>query len=121
MNATSVSWTLALFFGSAILFGVVRKLTEDQGAAVTLLAQLAVLALIIGAIVLVMRRLGDDDDGDGLYEVGQQDGTCTWIGTVSADLLPSLPTVDAPQEAPEQSMLLTAVAGVAAAEHHRGG
>jgi uncharacterized membrane protein YhaH (DUF805 family) len=64
MNTTSVSWTLALFFGSAIVFGLVRKLTEDQGAVVTLLAQLAVLALIIGAIVLVVRRLGDGDDAD---------------------------------------------------------
>ncbi len=59
--------------------------------------------------------------GDGLYEVGQQDTTCTWFGTVSAGLLPSLPSVDAPQEAPEQVTLLTAVQGVQAAEHHRGG
>ena len=59
--------------------------------------------------------------GDGLYEVGKQDTACTWIGTVSASLLPSLPTVDAPQEAPDQTAVLTAVEGVAAAEHHRGG
>lgn len=59
--------------------------------------------------------------GDDLYEVGQQDTTCTWFGTVSAGLLPSLPSVDAPQEAPEQVTLLTAVQGVQAAEHHRGG
>ena len=59
--------------------------------------------------------------GDGLYEVGQQDATCTWFGTVSASLLPSLPSVDAPQEAPDQTALLTAVQGVQAAEHHRGG
>ena len=59
--------------------------------------------------------------GDDLYEVGQQDTTCTWIGTVSASLLPPLPSVDAPQEAPDQTLLLTAVQGVQAAEHHRGG
>jgi hypothetical protein len=64
MNATNVSWTLALFFGSAIAFGAVRKLTEDEGAIVTLLAQLVVLAIIVGAIVLVVRHLGDDDDDD---------------------------------------------------------
>ena len=58
---------------------------------------------------------------DDLYEVGQVDTTCTWIGTVAASLLPSLPSVDAPQEAPEQTALLTAVQGVQAAEHHRGG
>ena len=59
--------------------------------------------------------------GDDLYEVGQQDTTCTWIGTVAASLLPSLPSVDAPTEAPDQTALLTAVQGVHAAEHHRGG
>ena len=61
-NTTRVSWTLALFFGSAIVFGVVRKLTDDQGAGVTLLAQLVALALIIGGIVLVVRHLDDGDD-----------------------------------------------------------
>lgn len=59
--------------------------------------------------------------GDGLYEVGQLGTTCTWLGTVAASLLPSLPAVDAPQEAPDQTALLTAVKGVQAAEHHRGG
>ena len=59
--------------------------------------------------------------GDDLYEVGRQDASCTWLGTVAASLLPVLPTVDAPQEAPEQTALLTAVQGVHAAEHHRGG
>jgi uncharacterized membrane protein YhaH (DUF805 family) len=63
MNATSVSWTLALFFGSAIAFGAIRKLTEGQSWLVTLAAQLAALALIVVAIVLVMRRLGDGDGG----------------------------------------------------------
>jgi hypothetical protein len=61
VNTTSVSWTLALFFGSAIVFAAVRKATEGQGAGVTLLAQLAALAVIIGAIVLVVRHLGDDE------------------------------------------------------------
>jgi hypothetical protein len=64
VNTTSVSWTLALFFGSAIAFGLVRKLTAHQGAVVTLLVQLAVLAVIIAAIVLVVRHLGDGDDGN---------------------------------------------------------
>jgi hypothetical protein len=59
-------------------------------------------------------------DGD-LFEVGKQGSSCTWIGTVAASLLPALPTVDAPQEAPEQAALLTAVQGIEVAEHHRGG
>lgn len=63
MNTTTLSWTLALFFGSAIAFGLVRKLTEDRGMLVTLLAQVVVLGLIVAAIVLVVRHLdsGDED------------------------------------------------------------
>ena len=59
--------------------------------------------------------------GDGLYEVGKVDGGCTWVGTLSADLLPSLPQVDGPQEGPDQLKLLAAVQGVESAETHRGG
>jgi len=64
--STQAAWTLALFFGSAIAFGAVRKLTEDQGALVTLVAQLAVGGLIVLAIVLVVRHLDNDkDEGQG--------------------------------------------------------
>ena len=59
-------------------------------------------------------------EGD-LYEVGKVDGGCTWFGTLSASLLPSLPRVDAAQEAPEQQTVLAAVQGVESAEVHRGG
>ena len=57
----------------------------------------------------------------GLYEVGKQSGGCTWVGSLSADLLPSLPQVDSPQEAPEQEKVLAAAQGVESAETHRGG
>ncbi len=56
-----------------------------------------------------------------LYEIGKQDASCTWLGTVAASLLPPLPSVDSPQEAPEQTQLLTAVQGVESAEDLRGG
>ena len=59
-------------------------------------------------------------EGD-LYEVGKVDDSCTWVGTVSASLLPSLPQVDGPQEAPEQDAVLAAVQGVESAEENRGG
>ena len=59
--------------------------------------------------------------GDDLYEIGKQNSSCTWIGTVSASLLPSLPSVDAPQEAPDQQALLTAVQGIETAQDLRGG
>ena len=63
----------------------------------------------------LLRPAGD------LFEVGKQDESCTWIGSLSADLLPSLPSVDGPQEAPEQEKVLAAVQGVESAETHRGG
>ena len=56
-----------------------------------------------------------------LYEVGKVDSSCTWIGTLSKDLLPELPTVDSPQEGPDQVKLLAAAQGVESAETHRGG
>lgn len=59
-------------------------------------------------------------DGD-LYEVGKVDDGCTWVGTLSSSLLPSLPSVDGPQEAPEQATVLAAVQGVESAEDNRGG
>ena len=59
-------------------------------------------------------------DGD-LYEVGKVDDGCTWVGTLSSSLLPSLPSVDGPQEAPEQGAVLAAVQGVESAQDNRGG
>lgn len=59
-------------------------------------------------------------DGD-VFEVGKLDDGCTWVGTLSASLLPSLPSVDAAQEAPDQAAALAAVQGVESAEENRGG
>jgi hypothetical protein len=61
---------------------------------------------------------------DGLYEVGKvgpSPTACTWIGSVSGDLLPDLPKADGPQQGEDQSRLLAAVQGVESAEEHRGG
>ena len=56
MNATSISWTIAIFFGCSIAFAAIRRLTEDSGRGVTLLAQLGLMAVIIAVIVFVVRR-----------------------------------------------------------------
>lgn len=58
---------------------------------------------------------------DDLFEVGKVEDGCTWVGTLSASLLPSLPSVDSAQEAPEQSTVLAAVQGLEVAEDNRGG
>jgi hypothetical protein len=61
MNATSLLWAIALFFGCSIAFAALRRLTQDQGAAVTALVQLGALAVIIVGVVVVVRRTGGDD------------------------------------------------------------
>jgi uncharacterized membrane protein HdeD (DUF308 family) len=64
VNANTISWTIAIFFGCSIAFAAVRRLTEDSGRGVTLLAQVGVLVLIVGVIVFVVRRTdGRRDDG----------------------------------------------------------
>ena len=59
MNATSVSWAIALFFGSAIVFEGVHRLTQHSSTAVKVLAQFLTLAVIVGALVLYVRRTDD--------------------------------------------------------------
>jgi len=54
---TTLLWTLVAFFAGTLLFGALRRATENSSAAVALLVQLAALALVIGVIVLVVRRL----------------------------------------------------------------
>ena len=57
MNRNTVLWTLTLFFGASLLFSTLRRATEDSSTGVTLAVQVAALAVLIGAIVLVARHL----------------------------------------------------------------
>jgi hypothetical protein len=56
VDRDTVLWTLVLFFGASVMFGAIRKATEDEGTGVALAAQAAAGLLLIGAIVLYMRR-----------------------------------------------------------------
>jgi len=56
MDRKTILWTLTAFFGATVAFGLVRTLTDGQPAAVTLGAQVAVLAIIVGAILVVQHR-----------------------------------------------------------------
>ena len=62
MNTNALSWSIALFFGCSIAFAAIRRLTEDSGRGVTLLAQVGALVVIVAVIVFVVRR---NDRGDG--------------------------------------------------------
>ena len=57
MNQRTVLWVLVAFFGGSVLFGGLRRLTEDESTGVVVAVQLGALALVIAAVVLVVRRL----------------------------------------------------------------
>jgi membrane protein DedA with SNARE-associated domain len=54
---STLLWSLVAFFAGTLLFGSLRRATEDSSTAVTLLVQVAALAVVIGVVVLVVRRL----------------------------------------------------------------
>ncbi len=49
-------WTLVVFFGASIMFGALSEATRDQAAGVTLAIQLVAGLIVVGALVLFMRR-----------------------------------------------------------------
>ena len=57
MNQTTGLWVLVLFFGGSVIFGGLRRLTEDEPTGVVVAVQLGALALFVAVIVLVVRRL----------------------------------------------------------------
>ena len=50
-------WTVIVFLAGSVLFGTLRRATEDSSTAVTVLVQFGALAVVIAALVLIMRRL----------------------------------------------------------------
>jgi hypothetical protein len=57
MERSTVAWALVAFFGGSIVFAALNRLTEDSSRAVAVGVQLAALTVIVGAIVLIVRRL----------------------------------------------------------------
>ena len=56
MERNTLLWALVVFFGASIMFAAIRNATDDESAGIQLLAQLAAGALVVGAIVLFVRR-----------------------------------------------------------------
>ena len=56
MNRNTLLWTLVVFFGASIMFGAIANATSDAGAGVRLAAQLGAGLLLVGAIMLFLRR-----------------------------------------------------------------
>lgn len=56
MDRTTLLWTLTFFFGASVTFGLIRRATEGHGAGLSLGVQAVALVVIVGAILIVMRR-----------------------------------------------------------------
>jgi ABC-type arginine transport system permease subunit len=56
VDRNTLLWTLVVFFGASILFSTIRRATEDEGAGIQLLAQLGAGLLVVGAIVVIVKR-----------------------------------------------------------------
>ncbi len=56
MDVKIILWSIALFFGSGIIFRAVGDATQDSPVGVRLALQLLALAVIVTAVVLVVRR-----------------------------------------------------------------
>ena len=55
MNRDTALWVLLLSFGTSLVVGGLRRLTEDESAGVTIAVQLAALAAILTVVVVVFR------------------------------------------------------------------
>jgi membrane protein DedA with SNARE-associated domain len=50
-------WTLIVFIAGSLLFGTLRDATEHSSPTITVLVQVVALAVVVGLVVLVTRRL----------------------------------------------------------------
>ena len=56
MDRNTALWALTLFFGASIAFAAIRRATEGESVVLTVGLELVLLALIVGGIVIVVRR-----------------------------------------------------------------
>ena len=49
-------WTLVVFFGASIMFGAIANATSDESAGLRLALQLGAGLLLVGGILLFLRR-----------------------------------------------------------------
>ena len=56
MDRNTLLWTLVVFFGASIVFGAIRRATEDEPATISLGVSVLALAAMVAAITFVVRR-----------------------------------------------------------------
>jgi hypothetical protein len=55
VDRNTILWTIAVFFGATVMFGVIRNATEDESTALSLGLQALAGVVLVGVIVLVLR------------------------------------------------------------------
>ncbi len=58
MKGNTLLWTLVVFFGASLVFGAIRRATEDEPVGVTLGLAVVALLVMVGLITLFVRRRG---------------------------------------------------------------
>jgi hypothetical protein len=56
VDRDTVLWTIVLFFGASIMFAAIRSATSDEGTGVSLGLQVVAGLVLVGAIVVFLRR-----------------------------------------------------------------
>lgn len=56
VDRNTALWTLVIFFGASIMFAAIRDATRDESTGLSLGAQFAAGLVVVGAIVVVVRR-----------------------------------------------------------------
>ena len=56
VDRNTMLWTLVVFFGASIMFGVIGRATEDEGAGVQVAVQVGAGLLVVLGLVLFVRR-----------------------------------------------------------------
>jgi uncharacterized membrane protein YhaH (DUF805 family) len=57
VDRSTLAWTLVAFFGASLAFAALNRLTADSSSAVSFGVQVAALAVLLGAVLLVVRRM----------------------------------------------------------------
>jgi hypothetical protein len=56
VDRDTVLWTLVVFFGATVLFGVIANATEDESAGLRIGLQAVAGAILIGVLIVLVRR-----------------------------------------------------------------
>jgi hypothetical protein len=56
VERNTVLWTMVVFFGASLMFSTIRNASDEDGAGVSLAAQVAAGLLLVAVIVLLVRR-----------------------------------------------------------------